>query len=435
MRQLAVATLPPVTALDEIDRENIDHCGRCGLCLAVCPTYRDTGLETQSPRGRVAMIKAALQGTLSLGENLREHAYHCMDCRACETACPPGVRVGRAVIALRAQMEKGRPQPLLKNIILHHLLPHPERLEYALFPLRLYQRTGLERLLRASGLVNHLPGPLPLMARLLPPLPQKPLHRAIAEVTEAKGGRRHRVGFFLGCAMSFIFPQASRATLHVLSENGCEILTPKGQLCCGAPHLAEGDVETLKELARHNIELFGKDVEAIVTDCAACGAMLKDYASLLVKEPEYAEKALAFSSRVMDVSEFLAGIPLNGRMGEVRRRVTYHDPCHLKHAQGISTHPRQLLKSIPGLDLVPMPEPDWCCGSAGIYNLTHIERGIRLRERMMENIAATGAEMVVTGNPGCLLQMRLGAESRGMSLTVAHPSELLSEAYRKLDGD
>ncbi|MBI2906304.1 MAG: (Fe-S)-binding protein [Chloroflexi bacterium] len=426
---MASETTP--TNLYEIDRENIEHCGRCGLCLAVCPTYRDTGLETQSPRGRAQLIRAAVAGDLAAGENLRRHAYHCMDCRACESACPSGVQVSRAVIALRAQMEEGRPQPFLKNLVLRHLIPYPKRLEYAILPLRLYQRSGLERLLRKTGLLDRLPGPLPLMADLLPPLRERPLHLTVREITLAKGERKHRVGFFLGCAMSFLFPKASRATLHVLSENGCEVFTPRGQVCCGAPHSAEGDIETLKELARRNIDLFSADdLDTIVADCAACGAMLKDYVWLLAKEPGWAERAKAFSAKVKDFSEFLAGIPLSERLGEIKRRVTYHDPCHLKHAQGISVPPRELLQRIPGLDLAPMPEPDWCCGSAGIYNLTHTARSLRILERTMDNIASTRADVVVAGNPGCLLQMRLGAQHRRMPLWVVHPSELLSEAYR-----
>jgi glycolate oxidase iron-sulfur subunit len=372
------------------------------------------------------------QGHLPLSNAVAEHLYHCLDCRACETVCPSQVRVGEQVVQARFQVEQRRPQHWLKRFVLRELMTRPEWLELSMWPLRFYQWLGLQRLVRATGLVRLLPKPLQVMEGLLPALPIRPLRQQLPEITPALGERSYRVGFFLGCVMSLVFAKTSAKTVAVLAENGCEVVLPKAQKCCGAPHAGEGDADTLKRLARHNVDLFLRyPLDYIVADCAACSAQTKEYAHLLRDEPEYAERARRFADMVRDVTELLTEIPLRQPPSEVHARVTYHEACHLCHAQGVSQQPRDLLRSVPGLDLVELKEATWCCGSAGVYNLTHPERAQQILDRKLDNIAASGAETVAVGNPGCLLQLQAGVRERGLAVRVVHPVELLAEAYRQ----
>lgn len=411
------------------DYGNLMACVKCGLCLSVCPTYATDAIEIQSPRGRVQLMRAVQEGELALSELVAEHMYHCLDCRACQTVCPSGVLVGEQVVRMRSAIEARRRPPWLTRFILRHVMTHPEALELAIWPLRLYQWLGLQWLVRRSGVLRLVPG-LVNVERLLPPLPRTPLRLTLPEVTPAVGERRYRVGFFLGCVMSLVFAKTSARTVRVLAENGCEVMTPRALKCCGAPHAGEGDLETLRLLARHNVDLFaGYELDYIVADCAACSAQTKEYADLLRGDPDYAERAHSFSEKVRDVTELLAEIPLREPLAEVRRKVTYHEACHLCHAQGVSRQPRQVLRAIPGVELVEMREATWCCGSAGIYNLTHPERAQEILDRKLDNIAATRAEVVAAANPGCLLQLMAGVRERGMNVEVAHPVDLLAEAY------
>lgn len=397
------------------------HCNRCGLCLPACPTYRETRLETQSPRGRLALIRAVARGDLEPGPGFVAHLYHCLYCRACETACPAGIPVGQWVAAARTQVEMGRAQPILKRLILRHILPHQQRLEASFWVIKLYQKLGLDKAL--GGL-------LPATS-LLPPLSRRPLSGELPEVTPAHGEVRFRVGFFLGCAMNLFFPQASAASVRVLAHNGCEVVTPQGLACCGAPHLSLGDTQTAITLARRNIDLFeAAGVDFIVSDCAACSTTLKEYGRLLAHDSHYSQRAQAVSRKARDITEFLADIPFRREMAPIEQRVTYHEPCHLAHAQGIRQQPRALLRAIPGLELVEMSEADSCCGSAGSYVLTHYQRSMAILGRKMDNIAATRAQVVATGNPGCLLQLNRGAKHLKSNIKVLHPMELLDQAYR-----
>jgi len=430
---------PLLTDPDAPDYDNILACIRCGLCLSVCPTYQTDHLEVQSPRGRVALIRAVQEGRLPLeSPGLKEHMYHCLDCRACQTICPSGVKVGELVVATRAEIARHERPPLLerflKRVILRWILLRPERVERLVAPLRLYQRLGLQGLVRRSGILDRLPGRLRILAvmeGLLPRLPARPLRGQLAEVTPARGERRYRVGFFLGCVMNVVYAEVSQATVSVLTENGCEVVTPQSQRCCGAPHAAEGDVETLRALARYNIDLFAAwDLDYIVSDCAACAAQTKEYGHLLREDAAYRERAEAFSRKVRDITELLAEIPLTPPSGGVPARVTYHEACHLCHAQGVRRQPRAVIRQVPGVEFVEMKESDWCCGSAGIYNLTHVERAAELLDRKLANIAATGAEVVLAGNPGCLLQLEAGIRRTGLKAKVLHPVQLLAAAYR-----
>jgi glycolate oxidase iron-sulfur subunit len=273
------------------------------------------------------------------------------------------------------------------------------------------------------------------MDDLLPDLPGRPLRSELAEVTPARGERSYRVGFFLGCVMNVVYADASRATVGVLTENHCEVVTPKAQRCCGAPHAAEGDTDTLRDLARHNVDLFETwNLDYVVADCAACAAQTKEYAHLLRDDPAYRDRAAAFSKKVRDISELLAEIPLKPPGGDVPVRVTYHEACHLCHAQGVRKQPRKVISQIPGIEFVEMKESDWCCGSAGIYNLTHPERAAQILDRKLENVSATRAEVVLTGNPGCLLQLDAGMKRKGIKARVMHPVQLLAEAYKRGEG-
>ncbi len=410
--------------------DNLLACVKCGLCHSVCPTYMTDAIEIQSPRGRVQLIRAVDEGQLALTDVVAEHMYHCLDCRACQTVCPSGVLVGEQVVRMRAMVEEQRPQHWLKRLILEKLMTRPERLEAAVWPLRIYQWLGIQRLVRATGVLRLFPKPLREMERLLPALPRTPLRQVLPEITPAKGERQYRVGFFLGCVMSLVFAKTSARTVRVLAENGCEVVLPKAQRCCGAPHAGEGDFRTLRELARHNIDLFnGYELDYVVADCAACSAQTKEYAELLHDDPVYRERARAFAAKVRDITELLAEIPLRQPLGEVRRQVTYHEACHLCHAQGITKQPRQVLDAIPGLRRVELRESSWCCGSAGVYNITHAERAEKILARKLDNIAASGADTVAVGNPGCLLQLKAGVRERGLAVDVVHPIDLLAQAY------
>jgi len=431
---VAFPTEPQLRGPDAPDYANLLACIRCGLCLSVCPTYATDTLEVQSPRGRVALIRAVDEGRLALTDTFAEHMYHCLDCRACQTICPSGVRVGEQVLLARAQVERRRPQPLLKRLVLRWLLMRPERVELAAWGLRFYRWLGLQALVRRTGVLRWLPRVFRDLERLVPNrVPARALRPRLAEVTPAQGERRYRVGFFLGCVMNVVFAETSAATVRVLTRNGCEVITPKATQCCGAPHAGEGDFDSLRALARHNVALFSQwDLDYIVADCAACSAQIKEYGHLLQDDPRYAAPARAFSAKVRDITELLAEIPLVAppAAAELPKRVTYHEPCHLCHAQGVTKQPRQVLQRIPGVELVEMREASWCCGSAGTYNLTHPERAEKILARKLANVAATQADIVATGNPGCLLQLEAGVREQGLRIQVRHPVELLDEAYR-----
>jgi glycolate oxidase iron-sulfur subunit len=416
-----------LATLDIHDYGDVLQCMRCGSCLPHCPTYRTDGIETQSPRGRVAMIKAVIDGRLQASEEFVEHMYHCLDCRNCQTVCPAGVKVGELVLEARHRIEEHTPQPLLKRFMLNYALRDQNRLSRYLSPLRLYQNVGLQWLVRKSHLLSLISADLEFMEALLPPLPQRPLSKTLPEEIPAEGKERGRVGFFLGCAMNLIFADISRASIEMLTTAGYTVVVPSGQQCCGTPNIAEGERTAYREMAEHNIGLFeGKGIDAIVTDCAACGMELKAYRETLAKQGRMAERARSFSSCVRDVSEFLVSA-----MGpEISFRSTpevmcFHDPCHLRHGQKLISPPRELLQRIPGVTLCEVPDEGQCCGSAGIYNITHHERSTKILEAKVDAIDKTGAERVVTANPGCLMQLLYAKKQWGKAWNVSHISSLL----------
>lgn len=420
-------SLPDIEKPDESAYLN---CIRCGLCLAVCPSYQVSLKEAASPRGRVALARKGLDGELELTPNLYEQMYGCFACMACNDICPVGIKPAELSIALRHVQEQQQPAGWKKTLF-EDLIPHPDRMEVATWPLRLYQNLGIRRLVYALGLTHLLPGQLRDMEAMLPRLPQRPLRRVLPVLTPAQGKTKHRVGFFLGCAQSLLFAEESAATVRVLSRNGCEVITPPNVKCCGMPALGYGRLDLVREQAKHNIRIFIEaDVDEIITDCATCGSTLKEYGEYLKDDPEWADGAEYFSKKVRDVSEFLGEIPLEKPKGRVEARVTYHDPCHLRRAQKVWKQPRELLSLIDGLDFVELPESDWCCGSAGSQLITHYKTSLEVLDRKMENLASTGAEVIASGCPGCQMQLNTGIQQRKMKVRVVHPITLLDEAYR-----
>lgn len=415
--------------LEKPDESAYLNCIRCGLCLAVCPTYREYLKETVSPRGRVALARQGLDGTLDLSPNLVEQMYNCFACMACNEICPVGIRPAELVMSMRHVSEQKTPSKV-KSALFGGLIPYAGRMELATLPLRIYEGLGLRRLVYWLGLQRLLPTYFRDLEAMLPRIPQRPLRQSLPKVTPAIGETRYKVGFFLGCAQNVLFADESHATVRVLARNGCQVTTPPEVQCCGMPARGYGRMDLVKSQARHNIEVFERNpVDILVTDCATCGSTLKEYGALFEGDKVWAERAAAFSRKVRDVSEFLGEIPLEKPQGKVNARVTYHDPCHLRRGQQVWKQPRALLKMIDGLDVVEMPEANWCCGSAGSQLLTHPETSRKVMDRKMENLASTGAEIVASGCPGCQMQLQTGVKRHGLKVRVVHPVTLLDEAY------
>ncbi len=423
--------------LDPPDKEIALDCVHCGFCLPTCPTYLVLGNEMDSPRGRIYLIREASEGRIGLTDNFAKHMNLCLLCRACETACPSGVKFGFLMESARGQIERHyqySPSTRRFRELVLHTFTDLGRLRAIAGLLRFYQRVGLQTLVRASGILR-LFGRLGQMEAFLPAIPDGRLRKELSDVLPAKGERRGRVGLLIGCVQRFFFPQVNSATARVLSENGYEVVIPPDQGCCGSLLVHEGDRERGKELARKTIDAFERArVDLVVVNAAGCGSIMKEYWELLHGDPAYAQRADAFSKKVRDVSQLLAQAPLNGRLHPVKRTVTYHDACHLAHGQKVRQEPRTILKAIPGIRFVELAESDFCCGSAGIYNLLHPEPAQQFLDRKIERLKETGAEVVVSGNPGCSLQIEKGLKQRGLDIRVLHPVELLDWSYRGTEG-
>jgi glycolate dehydrogenase iron-sulfur subunit len=440
--------IKPITQLMEGQLRRGTHaydlmrqCIHCGFCLPTCPTYAVLGVEMDSPRGRIYQMQAVAEGRVSIGPEFIEHMYCCLGCRACETACPSGVQFGKLIEAAREEIEAVAPQQhsgterALRSAVFGGVLSSRLLTSLAFTGLKLYQRSGAQSLVRKLNLLDYMPGPLAGKLQepeaLMPRVEGSLFQGALPAITPPLGERRYRVGFISGCVMDQVFRDINEASIRVLAANGCEVVVPRDQRCCGALHVHSGEAEQGRALARANIEAFEHwACDYIIINSAGCGSNLKEYGHLLRDDPAYAERAAAFSSKVKDISEFLAMIDLNPQLGELKRRVTYHDACHLAHGQKIKSQPRALLKRIPGLEMVDLKEADWCCGSAGIYNVTNQEMAGQLLERKMGHIANTQAQIVATGNPGCMMQIAQGARQRDLPIQALHPIQLLDEAYR-----
>ena len=415
--------------------EGVNQCVHCGLCLAYGPTFSELGTEMDSPRGRIFLIKSLAEGRIGLSESTTRHLSLCLDCRACETVCPAGVPYGRLIEAAKAEIEHRRPggigRRLFRWVNLGLLLKRPALLRLAASGLRAYQASGLQALVRRSGLVKLLPGTLPAFEALAPVMPPAAQREPLPAVTPAEGARRARVALLTGCVQSVVFGEHNRATARVLAKNGVEVVAPPSQGCCGALNAHGGDHAGALDLARRTIDTFEREkVDAVIVNTSGCGAHLKGYGALLENDPAYAERARRFAATVQDIAEFLAREPLRGPLSPVELTVAYHDPCHVVHGQKIRQQPRALLAQIPGLRVAPLTESDWCCGSAGIYNLTEPEMAERLLRRKVDHVLASGAEALVTANPGCILQIDKGLRERGARVPVLHIVELLDRAYR-----
>ena len=420
--------------LDQPRQEDLDRCVHCGLCLNACPTYRELGVEMDSPRGRIYQMVQVAAGEMQVSNSYQEHIDLCLACRACETACPSGVQYGKLIEAARAHIERTRPRPALDRMVrwfvYRRLLLSPRLMKLAGNLTALYQGSGLRWLLRATRLLD-LFGNLGKLERLLPPAERPFFFGQIGRTFPARGERRYRVAMVAGCLANVSFSRLNAATVRVLQRNGCEVVLPAAQACCGALHVHAGLRDLGRTLARRNIDAFEPlDYDAIITNAAGCGSTLKEYGELLEHDEGYASRARLFSTRVKDVTEFLAAIGPNREMGAVNITATYQDSCHLAHGQRVRSQPRLLLEAVPGLKFRELPFSDLCCGSAGVYNVQHTEMSLSLLEKKMQMAAATGADTIVTANPGCMLQLRAGAELFGRNQRVMHVVEVLDEAYR-----
>jgi glycolate oxidase iron-sulfur subunit len=419
----------------KIDFDYFLDCVHCGLCTSSCPTYLVTGNENDSPRGRIYLMRAVTEERLELNAETRRHLELCLDCRGCETACPSGVQYGKLIEPFRVAMEQSsagtaqatKSSDWFHRYVLFALFPRPDRLRWALWPARIAQWFGLLRLFEWSGLWKILPQRLGRLSTLLPTL-EKTLP-PLPEFLPAKGRRRARVALFTGCVADTLFRSVHWATARVLQENGCDVLVPPQQACCGAIHYHAGSDAPAQALADQNVAAFNPEhYDAILVNVAGCGAMLKDYGHHWHDERQAARET--FAHKVRDVQEFLDELGLIPPRGSLPLVATYHDACHLAHAQKVREQPRRLLQQIPDLKLVELVESDLCCGAAGTYNLTEPAMADQLAQRKLRRIQATGASVVVTANAGCCLQIQREARLQGEPIRVVHPMELLDESYR-----
>ncbi len=416
-----------------LNYELLLDCVHCGLCTAACPTYAETGNENESPRGRIYLMRGVTDGKLELSDRVRGHLELCLDCRACETACPSGVQYGKLIEPFRIAMDQVADPPpkddWFRRYILFGLFPYAGKLRRALIPARIAQRTGLLKLLQVTGLIRLLPVQLQRMVAMLPP-PRRN-EGPLPEFLPAIGRRRATVALFTGCVGDAMFRHVNWATARVLQQNGCDVHVPPTQVCCGAIHFHAGSSDPARKLADDNLAAFPLErFDAIINNVAGCGSMLKDYGHHWHDDRQGARTAWA--AKVRDVNEFLDELGPIRPEGEIRAVATYHDACHLLHAQKIQDPPRRLLALVPGLQLHELPETELCCGAAGTYNLSQPEMSSRLSRRKLDNIRKTGARVLVTSNAGCALQIAREAREQGEPLAVVHPMEVLDWSYRRV---
>ncbi len=429
---------PGFSDTDALSEKDLYKCVHCGFCLNVCPTYLATGLESESPRGRIALMKAVNEGRLGMTPSVISHWEMCIQCRACEPACPSNVPYGRLIEATRVQINRVVKRPwhvrLGRRIGFRILLQRPSLLRLYGRATRLYQRTGLRRMAHATGFLRLIPGDAVSADKYLPDLKTPFFSARNQTVIPLPSERKAKVALLSGCAMSIMHGPTMEAAMRVLRRNGIEVVVPSGQGCCGALNVHAGERDSAQNMARRNIDTFlDSGFEAVITASGGCGAAMKDYSELLENDPEYAEKASVFSAMTRDIHEYLVEKGFAPPSGALDMRVTYQDACHLAHPQGIASAPRQILAAIPGIELVELPESSVCCGAGGTYSIFQKDMSQTLQNRKIDNIERTGATVVASGNPGCVLQIQNGLESRGASIGVKYVVDLLDEAYSKAD--
>ena len=430
-------SVTPVSGFIGVDapaEADMYRCVHCGLCISACPTYGELSLEAESPRGRIALMKAVNEGRLAINPRVVSHWDMCLQCRACEAVCPSGVPYGRIMANTRAQVaaQDQRPtkQRWVSRLFLRGALPHPGRLRLGAQLARVYQKVGLQTLVRRSGVLRVLPGRVDKLEAQLPAF-SGPFFKADGRTYKAVSDRKLTVGLLSGCVMPLMQGDTMRAAVRVLTRNGCDVVVPEGQGCCGALNVHSGDLEYARSMARRNIDVFlAAGVDVIVTASAGCGSAMKEYDDLLKDDPKYAEQARRFGGLTKDITELLVSLPFDPPKASVRRRITYQDPCHLAHAQRITAAPRVILNAIPGVELVEMEQASRCCGGAGTYSMLQRELSSKILATKMGNIADTEAEQVVTANPGCMMQLEQGLRELGKPSRVVHVVDLLDEAYR-----
>ena len=415
----------------------IDTCVHCGFCLSTCPSYRVIGKEMDSPRGRIYLMDAINEGKIPLNTATVEHFDTCLGCLACVTTCPSGVQYDKLISATRFQIERNYPRSLpdrLYRQIIFSLFPYPNRLRVMLAPLLVYQKLGLQKLVRATGLLQRLSPRLAAMESNLPAISLDAFRDTIPDVISAQGEKRYRVGMILGCVQRLFFSPVNAATVRVLTANGCEVVVPKTQGCCAALPHHQGQEEQAKAIARQMIDSFeGTGVDAVIINAAGCGHTLKEYGHLLQEDPEYREKAKEFANKVKDVQEFLATAGLTAKLLPLSDKpltLVYQDACHLLHGQKISVQPRQLLRQIPGVKLREPIDAALCCGSAGVYNMLQPEVAGELGQQKVQNLLNTGADLIASANPGCTLQISKHLQLQGKAIPIMHPIELLDYSMR-----
>jgi glycolate oxidase iron-sulfur subunit len=439
-RHAVAPAAPRLSQLRGLDYSVLQQCMHCGLCLPTCPTYDATRLERNSPRGRIALMRAIADGRLEATRTFADEMYFCLGCLACMTACPAGVNYAELFEHARAEAEESgvlqtSKRSFVRWLTLRWLFMDLRRLRFAGRLIRLYQRCGLQRVIRGSGVLNLLPRRWRELEAMTPVIAARFSSQLIAPATPAAGQRKYRVALLTGCAQDLMFSDINRDTCEVLARNGCEVVTPRDQSCCGSLHAHNGELEMARALARKNIDQFSPgDFDAIISNAAGCGSHLKHYRNLLAEDPQYRGRAELWDARLKDIHEWLAEIGLIApKPGAPAQSVTYHEACHLCHGQKITAQPRQLLRAIPNLTLTELPESNWCCGSAGIYNLLQPEMANQLLDRKLKHIVSTKADVVATGNPGCLAHMANGIRREKLAVRLVHPITLLAEAYRAGD--
>jgi glycolate oxidase iron-sulfur subunit len=415
----------------------IDTCVHCGFCLANCPSYRVIGKEMDSPRGRIYLMDAINEGQIPLNTATTQHFDSCLGCLACVTTCPSGVQYDKLISATRHQIERNYPRSLgdrLFRKLIFSLFPYPKLLRILLIPLWFYQNLGLQRLVRATGLLKFISPRLAAMESILPKITRKSFGDNLPDIIPAQGEKRYRVGMILGCVQQLFFSPVNEATVRVLTANGCEVVIPKTQGCCAALPEHQGQTEQAKALARQMIDSFADtNVDAVIINAAGCGHTLKEYGHILADDPEYRERAKEFAAKVKDVQEFLADAGLTAKLSPLAEQpltLVYQDACHLLHGQKISVQPRQVLRQIPGVTLREPLDAALCCGSAGVYNMLQPEVADELGQQKVQNLLNTGADLIASANPGCTLQIGKHLRAHDKQILIMHPMELLDYSIR-----